>query len=1344
MTRTILPPPPIQRQHLKEANLSFSQESLWFLQQLDPENIAYNSNYLIKFTGGIDPVSLERALNELVLRHAALRTVYPNQGGRPVQVIQPFESFSLPLVDYSGLPEDEQLQTIRSYVSKHGNQPYNLLYGPLVRFALLHRDPNEDYLFFGTHHIGFDAWSRLVFFSELMQLYDSFRSGKEPSLPELPIQYIDYALWQRQWLSGETLEAYLEHWKNILSGDLPILELPTNRPRPALQSFRGARYHFRLPQALSYQIKEFCQRERMTPFQLLLATYALLLMRYTGQEDIIMGCPFANRSRPELDGLVGLFVNTLPIRVNLQGNPIAREFLDQSRAVMLDAFTWQAAPFEALVSEISPQRDLSRTPVFQVVINLRNVPKRATSIEGLEMENTLRDNAPSQFDLALEFDVREDGALDASLQYNVDLYDENTIVHMVAHYQNLLGELLIKTDRPIAELEMLTPSELKRIVIDWNDTGKYFPQVCIQDLFAEQAEKNPEALAVVCNGTSLTYRDLEKKANQLAYYLRQGGMEAEARVGIYLPRSEKIVVSLLAILKAGGAYVPLDLTYPAERIAYMVKDSYPAAIITLSHLSDQLPDQIRKICLDTESGPIDACDSGRPASIANNDSLAYVIYTSGSTGRPKGAMNVHKGIANYLTFMNQEYQFSSADRVIQLTSLSFDVSAFEILGTLSYGGTMFIMDDTQMRDPDFIYAAVIDQQATYISCVPTMLRLLCESALTKERMKNSLRLLLPAGEVMREADVELVRRAFGESVQLVNQYGPTECSIIHTNYLIPAALPNNLQIVPIGKPISNARAYVLDNYFHPVPVGVKGELFIGGVGVGRGYWNQPDLTAKWFLPDPFWPGSQMYRTGDIVQQLPDGTICFLGRSDNQVKIRGYRVELGEIEAVVSEYPGVKDAVVVLWRQDDTETLVAYITVLEGHQEQIKGNLHTYLADRLPFYMLPATIMVLDEMPLTPNRKIDRHTLPRPESGEGPEHYLAPRNDVESRLVSIWKEALGVKQVGVRDNFFELGGHSLLAVRLFARIQEEFGQSLPLLLLFKDGTVEALAAALSRQEESPRQEVCIPIQVEGSRPPFFCISPTVIDVVTYRALSCALGPDQPFYALYAPHPPEQPAANPPDPVASFLEAVRKIQPSGPYYLGGYSRGGQLALHLAHHLQALGEKVGLVVLLDSYAPNFPERLPWVTPGLFNFLRVLRRVQSYLWKFWILDWQGKRDLLLSEERPFNSRLREWTKRRHQELHRPVRRRLTQFSLFSENTQYLDYSGKMVLLRAQQEMPGVRRDPTLGWSSWFRHPVDVQIVPGEHESILFGPRIPKVANILNNYLEQAYKIQFGSGEES
>ncbi len=1314
-------PPPIQRKHLNQTSLSFSQESLWFLQQLDPENIAYNTNHLIKLTGGIDLPSLERALNEMVRRHEPLRTVYPNRGGRPVQVIQPFESFSLPYVDFSELSEDEQQRAVLRYISEHGNQPFDLQRGPLVRLALLHRNKDEDQLFFCTHHIGTDAWSRQIFFSELMSLYDAYRSGKESTLPDLPIQYSDFALWQREWLSGETLRAYTEHWKNILSGDLPTLEIPTDRPRPVLQTYRGARTHFRLPPSLSSRMKDLCQRERMTSFQLLLAAYAILLMRYTEQEDIIIGCPFANRSRAEMDGMVGLFVNTLPIRLNLQGNPITRQFLDQVRTVMLDAFTWQAAPFEAVVSEISPERDLSRTPVFQVVINLRNVPKRPISIEGLGMENILRENAPSPFDIAMEFDEDKDGTLDASLQYNIDLYDENRIAHMVAHFQNLLGELVMKTDRPLADLEMLTASERQRIVFDWNDTRADFPQVCIHDLFTEQAQKNPEAQALFCNGNSIKYGELEKQANQLAQYLRANGVKAESRVGIFLPRSENIVVSILAILKAGGAYVPLDITYPAERLAYMVADSNPSAIITLSQLSNQLPNKARKICLDTESDSIQACDERKPDSVTDNESMAYVMYTSGSTGRPKGAMNLHKGIVNFLTHMGKKYQFSAADRVIQLTSLSFDLSVLEILGTLSYGGTVFIMDDTQMRDPDHILASIEEYQATIVSCVPTMLRALCETALAAKKKNNTVRLIIPAGEVLREADVAFARKAFGDLPEIVNLYGPTECSISHSDYLVPASLPNGLQVVPLGKPISNGRAYVLDDHLHPVPAGVKGELFIGGVGVGRGYWNQPDLTAERFLPDPYQQGGRMYRSGDMVRQLPDGTLCFLGRSDHQVKIRGYRVELGEIEAVVSEFPGVKDAAVVLWRDDGTETLAAYITGLEGQEEPKKDHLLDFLTDRLPFYMLPSSITVLKEMPLTPNQKIDRKALPRPESEAAKANYLDPRNDTETRLVSIWKEILGVERLGVRDNFFELGGHSMMAVRLFARIQEEFDQSLPLMLLFQDGTVEGLAEALTKEKNSIRPPGIAPIQPRGSELPLFMVSAGLY----MRELAFALAPERPVYGLI-------PSENGRVVYRESVQETAKIyyhnlvdfHPGGPYLLIGHSEHGYYTLELARLLIQNGLEVSFLGLLDTYPP-----------GSKMQAKPIERMKIHIGNLRNKNLPEVLQYAALSARRFSTRI--WNRTgqsarmvRHYEKKEQT---LEIRSLLRSTYKPEPFTGKVTLFAASQRPKFVHGNPMEKWNGTLTGEVEIVPIAGDHMTALRPPHVTLLAKKIEALLPRA-----------
>jgi amino acid adenylation domain-containing protein len=1315
-------PPPIQARHLKQASLSFSQESLWFLQQLEPGSNVYNSTVLLKFTGGIDPAALHQALNALILRHESLRTLYPSQGGRPVQVVQPFEPFALPFVDYSAIPEDEMDQAVQKFVAAQSEQPFDLHRGPSARFAHLHTAQNVDYLYFCTHHINFDAWSRQIFISELLKLYEAFLSGKDPALSELPIQFADFAEWQKEWLREEWLAVYVEHWKEIVSGDLPVLEIQTDRPRPVIQTFRGARVHFQLPKEISGQMKEFCRAERMTVFQLLLAAYALMLMRHSGQEDIIVGCPFANRSRPELDGLIGLFVNTLPIRVNLEGNPGVREYLKRVQGVMLEAYPWQAAPFEALVSDISPQRDLSRNPVFQVVINLKNVPKRQALLEGLEVESLQPEVAPSPFDLSLEFEVGEVGALEASLQYNVDLFDDGTIQHMATHYQNLLRELITKGDRPIADLEMLTPSERDQTVLAWNDTGMDFPQVCIHDLFTEQVEKNPAALAVVCNGKSLSYGDLERKANQLAHYLWANGVRAEDRVGIYLQRSEQIVIATLGILKAGAAYVPLDLTYPTERIAYMAKDSDPFAIITLSNLTDQLPNQIRKICLDGEADFIDACESGRLAFTTSNEALAYLIYTSGSTGRPKGSLNAHKGVVNYLTCMTKQFHFEASERVVQFTSLAFDPSVGDILGTLTYGGTVFLLDDAQMRDPGFIYTAIINHQATHITVIPTMLRAICESAPAGERKKNWLRSIAVGGEILHEADVKLARRVFGEEVELVNRYGPTECSIWTTHYVVPAVLPGDLPSVPIGKPIRNSRVYVLDNYFHPVPAGAKGELFIGGMGVGRGYWNKPDLTAERFLSDPFQPGGRMYRSGDIVRQLPDGTICFLGRSDAQVKLRGYRVELSEIEAVMSEFLGVREAAVVLWREDGSENLAAYITVLEGQTEQIQGNLQAYLAKRLPFFMLPASITVLDEMPLTPSSKIDRRALPRPQSGLVTDKYLAPRDDIETRLVRIWQEILGVERVGIRDNFFELGGHSLLAVQLFSRIKEDFGQNLPLMLLFQVGTVEAIAEKLRGQKKPTLPQGVIPIQPEGSDLPLFIVSAGLY----YRELVLALSPGRPVYGL-------EPIENGEKILRPSVQETARIYyqnlvnfyPKGPYLLLGHSAHGFFTLELARLLNENGKEVAFLGLLDSLPPGPPRQANLIDRVKIhiinlrgkNLVEILQYFHGSILRF-LARWRSKREMKPSIIERFEKEGRAGDIRR----------------LVLGTYKPEPFKGKVFLFSATQPQPPwyIRWDPMDPWRKYLIGQVDIVPIPGDHMSAFEPPHVAMLAQKIEELLPQ------------
>jgi amino acid adenylation domain-containing protein len=868
----------------------------------------------------------------------------------------------------------------------------------------------------------------------------------------------------------------------------------------------------------------------------------------------------------------------------------------------------------------------------------------------------------------------------------------------------------------IYEFDLITNSERQQVLSDWNNTERDFPQVCIQDLVTIQTKRNPDWLAVVCNENSLTYGQLESKTNQLAHYLRTKGVSAEARVGIYLPRSENTLIALLAVLKAGGAYVPIDLTFPKERIAYMVEDSDPAVIITYSYLTKKLPNQIKKIYLDTESVSIDACESGLPISITTNDSLAYVMYTSGSTGRPKGAMNTHKGIVNYITHMINQFQFGPSDRVIQFTPLSFDSSVWNVLGTLSYGGTVFFMDDEQMRNPDCIYAAVIDHQATYINLVPTMLRAICESALKHKPKKNSLRLISCGGDVLREVDVELARQAFGKSVKVNNQYGPTECSISAIHYLVPDALPNDLQGVPIGKPISNARVYVLDYYLHLVPQGVKGELFIGGIGVGRGYWNRPDLTTERFLPDPFWPGCRMYRTGDIGRQLSDGTICFLGRSDNQVKIRSYRVELGEIETILHGFPGVKDAVVILSHQDGLDKLVAYITMSEGNHDQIKENLHAYLAERLPFYMLPSIIMQLEVMPLTVSGKVDRQVLPRPETSADTDRQHAPRNDIETRLVSIWKEVLGIERVGIRDNFFELGGHSLLAVRLLARIEEEFGHPLPLQILFTEGTVQSLAEALIQINNPSFLQGITPIRPEGSKTPLFIISPQLV----MRDLAFTLAPGRPVYGL-APveNGKEVYRKSVQDTAIIYYHNLVEFYPKGPYLLIGHSGRGLFTLELARVLLQNGKDVAFLGLLDTRLhSNIPpvKRLKFHTYNLMgkNLPEVLQYTEISLRRFSTRAW-----IKILNPKTVERYQKEGRVRVQEVMSHLMRTYIPK-----------PFTGQVTLFSIANLPSEIHENPMERWANTFIGQLNLVTVPGDHVSMLKQPHVAVLAEKIDALL--------------
>jgi len=1050
---------PIPRSSRQEnLPLSFAQQRLWFIDRYEPGCDRYNLPAVVRLTGTLDIAALEQALNEIVRRHEALRTNFVTVEGQPVQIIHPTLTLSLPVVNLQHLPHNQREAEALRLARHKARQPFDLEQEPLLRVMLLHLSQTEYIAMFTMHHITSDGWSVAILIREVAALYAAFSTGKSSPLAELPIQYADFALWQRQWLQGKVLESQLAYWQQQLANYTPLIQLPTDRPRPAVQTFHGAKKSFSLPANLSQKLKALNQAENATPFMTLLAAFQILLHRYTRQDDILVGSPIANRNRTEIEGLIGFFVNTLVLRANLNGNPTFRQFLAQVREVTLSAYAHQDLPFEYLVEKLQPERNLSHHPLFQVMFVLQNAPMETLNLPNLTLSFLQPEKQTALFDLSLSM-WETDSEFAGEFTYNTDLFDAATINSMVEHFQTLLAGMVANPDSRLLDLPLLTTAERQQLLYQWNDTQTDYPQECIHRLFEAQVELTPDAVAVVFAEQRLTYRELNDKANQLAHYLQSLGIEPEALVGICVERSLEMVVGLLGILKAGGAYVPLDPDYPPERLAFMLSDAQVPVLLTQARLVEKLrshPAQI--ICLDRDWEAIATQQRSNPLSNVKPDNLAYVIYTSGSTGKPKGAMNTHKGLSNRLFWMQSVYQLTSDDRVLQKTPFSFDVSVWEFFWTLLNGARLVIAQPGGHQDSAYLVKLIASQQIAIAHFVPSMLRVFLEA----EGLEacNCLRHVICSGEAL---PLELQQRFFARlNAKLHNLYGPTEAAIDVTAWTCQPH--SDLPFVPIGRPIANTQIYILDSEGQPVPVGVPGELHIGGVGLARGYLNRPELTDEKFIPHPFEKSkeSRLYKTGDLVRYRADGNIEFLGRIDHQVKIRGFRIELGEIEALLSQHPIIRETV-VLAREEESGSgrLIAYIVPHSG-QKLTVAELRCFLAAKLPDYMLPSAFVFLEALPLTPNGKLDRRSLPAPDWTQLQTEtvFVAPRTPVEQALAEIWVQVLGVTQVGIHDNFFELGGHSLLATRVVSQLRQVLDVELPLRSLFEAPTVAGLAQVVA--------------------------------------------------------------------------------------------------------------------------------------------------------------------------------------------------------------------------------------------------------------------------------------------
>ena len=1057
--------------------LSFAQQRLWFLDQFEPGSILYNISAAVRLTGPLKVAALEWSFNEVVRRHDVLRATFPTVDGKPYQVISPAlplrraqgQFVTLSVVDLRELPQVEREVEAQRLATQEAQRPFDLARGPLIRTALLQLGDEDHILLLIAHQIVSDSWSTRVFFQELSALYEALSTDSPLSLPALTLQYADFAHWERQWLQGEVLEQQLSYWKQRLGDIRPVLELPTDRPRPAKQTYRGAIHSLTLPASLSESLKALSRQEGVTLFMTLLAAFQTLLHRYTGRDDIAVGAPITGRNRAEVEGLIGSFGNTVVLRTKLVGNPSFRELLGRVREVALGAYAHQELPFEKLVEELQPERDLRYTSLFQVMFQFSNDPGEAPQLPGLNVENFDFDSGITKCDVTLEV-IEKVAGLCCRFVYNTDLFDAATITRMGGHLQTLLEAIVADAGQSIATLPLLTETERQQLLIEWNtdhvedEDGK---DMFVHQLFEVQVRRMPDAVAVVFEDEQLTYGELDRRANQLAHHLQALGVGPDVCVGICMERSSELVVAILGILKAGGACVPLDPAYPLERLTFMLEDIQAPVIVTQERLLTLLSGyRTQAVCLDKGRERIAQESTELPVSRVTSSNLAFVFYTSGSTGRPKAVLRPHGRRGVQRSWEQETYRLTEDDRHLLKSPIGFTLLSMEVFWPLLSGAQLIIARPGGEQDTAYLVKLMAKYRITIVSLVPSLLRVLLE----EPGIKNCgcLRHVICFGEPL---PTSLQERFFTRlTAELSVFYGTTEA---------PSATfwqcnrDDAQRVVGIGRRLPNKQIYVLDPYLQPVPIGVLGELHIGGR-LALGYLNRPELTAEKFISNPFSrePGARLYKTGDFARYLPDGNLEFLGRTDQQVKIRGVRVELGEVEAVLVQHPALQEAVVLAWEDESGDTRLAAYVVADQHPLPSIRELRTFVEQRLPHYMVPSAFVLLDALPLTPHGKLDRHALPAPDHGKPQQGktFVAPRTPVEEEVARIWAEVLELPQVGIYDNFFELGGHSLKATQIMSRLRHSFQVELPLRTIFEEPTVEGLAGVLTwRQIEAAAPE-----------------------------------------------------------------------------------------------------------------------------------------------------------------------------------------------------------------------------------------------------------------------------------
>ena len=1312
------------------APLSFAQQQIWLHAQMVPGLPIYNEPVTIQRHGALDVRALGRALTEIVRRHHAWRTAFQLVDGEPVQVIQPVAPVLLPLTDLSHLPPSQREAEARRLANEDALRPFDLSEGPLFRVLLVRLSDNEHRLFFTLHHIIFDGYSIYrVLLGELATLYAAYARGEDSPLTELPVQYPDFAVWEREWLvRDDRLASQLAYWRRQLQDNSPV-ELSSDRRRPPIQSFRGAIHPLAISKDLSDALKLLSRREGTTLFMTLLAGFAVLLQRYCPQDSVAIGTVSSGRKRSELEGLLGYFLNPVVLRNDLSGNPTFRELLRRTRNVVLDALSNDDAPFTHVVNEVRPSRSLSVTPLFQVLLTLE--PPLPDTQDGWTVALTQSevDTGITKFDLCLELDDRPNGII-GRFKYSTDLFQPETIARMATHLITLMEGVVADPDQPISALPLLTPRERHQVCIEWNETVADFPsRLCLQEMVEEQADRAPEAVALIDGGVELSYRELERRSNQLAAYLVEQGIGPEVAVGLCLEPSWEMIAGILGVLKAGGACVPLDPTYPPERLAHILEDTQLRVLLTQSRLQSLLPPvNGETICLDTGWSRIASGSSDRLPARCKPENLAYVIYTSGSTGKPKGVQVTHRNLV-HSTYARRLYYGPEGGRFLLLSSFGFDSSLAGIFGTLARGGSLVLTSGPLQSYLTQLAQIISRHQVSHLLCVPSLYGLLLDQAKSGEL--SSLQVAIVAGEPCPFELVERHARVLPQA-RLFNEYGPTEAAVWSTVYECKAEQPG--RIVPIGRPIPNARTYVLDPHRNPLPVGVPGELYVGGPGVVRGYLNRGEETGARFVPDTFHPaeGARLYKTGDLVRYLPGGNLEYLRRLDHQVKINGFRIELEEIEAVISEFKGIRQVVVIVRREKKGEPrLVAYL-VPAGAQFDA-DSLRGHLSRRLPEAMIPSAFVTLPGLPLMPNGKVNRAALPTPDQPASSAEFAPPDGVLEEKLAEIWKAVLSKNKIGATDNFFDLGGNSLLVAKLLLRLEQRLEKRLSLADIFQAPTIRQLASMLEGRSVRVQHPAIVPIQPNGSEPPLFWVRGGPL----FRPLANRLGGHQPVLGIHLPAPDASRLSVPykfEEIAEALVSRMREVQPEGPYRIAGLCVNAVIAYEMARQLTLKGQQVALLAMFDGQNPAYYQDFSqesrselWMKKARFHWDKLLRR-----------GWRAIPDFVWERMEGIGLRLSVMRWRLQHALGMKVsEEHLRELDTIVHPASYVyrpkPYPGRVVFFQSTDWPSGHYWDFAASWNGMIGGGLELHKIAGGHQSMFYEDHVGVLADLLQGCLADA-----------